>query len=314
MAWHLFGVTVAGVTRQRRGDAQAAITRTPGGGLREWLVDQFRFPCPTSSATWAQVWLDLKSNGLPVLTIGVALAIVILLLSAVGDPIDAAFADELRRVVLPERGLLLRPSMAPALYAALTVIVLVLDGNAFGIRRRQGRAYIERVRGDPARTAPRSWPLLKVLVRSVCVLAALIAIGVSAWISVPLLGDRGLHPDMGRASEQSAACNQGAVAALTGYEQLALVVVVAVGVVIWVAAFAVLGALRTRYSRRASIAASLLLLYGLVLALLALGGTRRDRVAVRDLDASSRRHAGSSRPRWCSRPSTSSGAASRSAC
>ena len=47
-------------------------------------------------------------------------------------------------------------------------------------------------------------------------------------------------------------------------------VVAAVGVVIWVAAFAVLGALRTRYSRRVNIAASSLLLSGLALALLAL--------------------------------------------
>ena len=63
----------------------------------------------------------------------------------------------------------------------------------------------------------------------------------------------------------------GAVAALTWYEQLSLVVVVAVGVVIWVAALAVFGALRTRYSRRANIAASSMLLAGLALALLAQG-------------------------------------------
>jgi hypothetical protein len=69
-------------------------------------------------------------------------------------------------------------------------------------------------------------------------------------------------------SSQLSAIN-GAVAALAGYEQLALVVVAAVGVVTWVAAFAVLGALRTRYSRRVNIAASSLLLSGLALALLA---------------------------------------------
>ena len=56
-------------------------------------------------------------------------------------------------------------------------------------------------------------------------------------------------------SSQLSAIN-GAVAALTGYEQLALAVVAAVGVVVWVAAFAVLGALWTRYSRRLNIAAS----------------------------------------------------------
>src|SRR5262245_66555228 len=70
--------------------AVAAITWTPGRGWRDLLVSLFRLPCPTSSATRAQVWLDLKSNGFPVVTIGVALAIVILLVSAVSGPIDAA--------------------------------------------------------------------------------------------------------------------------------------------------------------------------------------------------------------------------------
>ena len=85
-----FGVTVAGVTRQRRGDGWAEVPSAPRDGFWDRLVSLFRFPCPTSSATRAQVWLDLKSNGLPVLTIGVALAIVILLVSAVSGPIDAA--------------------------------------------------------------------------------------------------------------------------------------------------------------------------------------------------------------------------------
>ena len=111
---------------------------------------------------------------------------------------------------------------------------------------------------------------LKVLVRSVCVLAALIAIGVSVWISLPLLGDAVFIQMWNVPLSSRLPAIKGAVAALTGYEQLALVVVAAVGVVIWVAAFAVLGALRTRYSRRVNIAGSSLLLSGLALALLAL--------------------------------------------
>jgi len=87
-----FGVTVAGVARQRHGDARTA----PGGGLWAWIINLFPFPCPSSSATRAQIWLDLKSSGLPVLTIGAVLAIVILLASAVGNPIDAAFQDPIR--------------------------------------------------------------------------------------------------------------------------------------------------------------------------------------------------------------------------
>ena len=115
---------------------------------------------------------------------------------------------------------------------------------------------------------------LKVLVKSVCVLAAIIVIGVSVWISLPLLGDAVFIQmwDLPLSSQLSGI--NGAVVALTGYEQLSLVVVAAVGVVIWVAAFAVFGALRTRYSRRVNIAASLLLLYGLALVLLALAGQR----------------------------------------
>ena len=113
--------------------------------------------------------------------------------------------------------------------------------------------------------------VLKVLVKSVCVLAAIIAIGVSVWISVPLLGDAVFIQMWNVPLSSQLPAIKGAVAALTGYEQLSLVVVAAVGVVIWVAAFAVLGALWTRYSRRVNIAASSLLLYGLALVLLAVG-------------------------------------------
>ena len=261
----------------RHGDAAASrrrtgrrFTRTPGGGLWDRLVSLFRFPCPTSSATRAQVWLDLKSNGLPVLTIGVALAIVILLVSAVSGPIDAAFSDGSRAYVsCSNRDCFYARAMA-VLFAPLSLlIVLVLGGNAFGIRRRQGRAYISAFEATQA-YGTAQLAALKLLVKSVCVLAALIAIGVSVWISLPLLGDAVFIQMWNVPLSSQLPAIKGAVAALTGYEQLALVVVAAVGVVIWVAAFAVLGALWTRYSRRVNIAASSLLLSGLALALLAL--------------------------------------------
>jgi hypothetical protein len=75
-------------------------------------------------------------------------------------------------------------------------------------------------------------------------------------------------------SERSAVT--AAFAALTGYEQLALVVVAAGAVAVWVASLGVLGALWTRYPRRLRIAVLLLLLYGVVLVLLALAGRRWD--------------------------------------
>ena len=266
-----FGVTVASVARQRRGGAQAAITRTPGSGLREWLSDRFGLPCPSSSAARAQVWLDLKSDGLPVLTIGVALAIMILLLSALGNPIDAVFADEIRARLSCSNTDCFFARAWPLLLTPLSlVIVLALARNAFGIRRKQGRAYMSPFEVTHAQGTAQL-ALLKVLVRSVCVLAAIIAIGVSAWISVPLLGDPVFIQVWSVPLSSQLPAITGAVTALAWYEQLSLVVLVAVGVVTWVAALAVFGALRTRYSRHVNIAGSLLLLSGPALALLALG-------------------------------------------
>ena len=267
-----FGITVAAVTRERRGDHLGAFTGTPGAGLWDRLVGLFRFPCPTSSATRAQLWFALKSNGLPVLTIGVALAIVIVLISAVSGPIDAAWnADP--DVPCPIGECFWARAWPPLITPLSLLVVLALGGNAFGIRRRQGRSYIRAFEATQA-YGTAQLAVLKLLVKSVCVLAALIAIGVSVWISMPLLGDA-VFLQMWEVplNSQRSALNV-AIAALTGYEQLALAVVAAVGVAVWVASWASLGALRTRYPRRLTIAACLLLLYGLALALLALAAWR----------------------------------------
>ena len=263
-----FGVTVAGVTRQRRGDGW--MTPAPPAqrdGFRDRVISVFRLPCPTSSATRAQVWFDLKSSGLPLLAIGVALAIVILLVSAASGPIDAAInADP--RVSCPIGECFYVRAFPPLLTPLSCLAILFLGGNAFGIRRRQGRSYVSAFEATQAHGAARL-AALKLLVKSVCVLAALIAIGASAWISMPLLGDAVFIQMWNVPLNSQRSAVNGAITALTGYERLALAVVAAVGVAVWVAAIAVLGALWTRYSRRATIAASSLLLAALALALLA---------------------------------------------
>lgn len=274
-----FRVAVASIARQRHGGAPAAIPWTPGIGLRAWLTSLFSIPCPTSSATRAQVWFDLKFSGLPVLTIGVALAIVILLMGVLSNPIDAAIpipSDFSANVSCPETGCFYGP--ARLLTVMLTVfsllVMLFQGGNAFGIRSFEAtQAY-----GTAQLTA------LKLLVRSACFLAAFFAVGVSAWTSLSVLGDEIFIAMWSVPLSSQLSAIKGAVAALTGYEQLALVVVAAVGVVTWVAAFAVLGALWTRYSRRMNIAASSLMLSGLALALLA-GAERNGIVSALVVDA-----------------------------
>ncbi len=262
-----FSVTVVAAARARRGDAHGAIARTPGSELWEWLVNLFRFPCPTSSAIRAQIWLDLKSNGLPVLTIGVLLAILIVLLSAIGNPIDAAFQDEIRaRLSCSNEDCFLARAW-PVIFAALSLLlVLFLARDAFGIRSRNGRTSVSAFEATQA-CGTAQLAALKVLVKSGCVLAAIIAIGVGAWISVPLLGDPVFIQMWNVPLRSQLPAINDAIAALTVYEQLSLVVLAAVGVVIWVAACAVIGALRVRHSRRVYIAASSPLLFGLALLL-----------------------------------------------
>jgi hypothetical protein len=275
-----FGITVAMVARDRRGDLDplaaapralaGVITRTPDGGFRDWLVSLFRIPCPTSSATRAQVWLDLKSNGMPALTIGVALAIVILLVSAVSGPIDAAInADP--DVSCPIAECFYVRAATPLFLTPLSlVMVFFFGGNAFGIRWRQGRTYVSPFEATQAYgTAPLA--ILKLLVKSACVLAGLIAIAVSFWISMPLLGDAVFVQIWGVPLASRRSVITEAFTALTGYEQLALAVVAVVGVVVWVASWAALGALRTRYRRRINIAVCLLLLYGVFFVWLGVG-------------------------------------------
>ena len=265
-----FVVTVAGVARQRRGDGWMEVPSAQRDGFWDRLINLFRVPCPTSSATQAQIWFDLKSSGLPLLTIGVALAMVILLLGTVSNRIDAAIANGfVAQVSCSSRGCFYARPMVVLFSTFAPLTVLFLGGNAFGIRRRQGRSYVSAFETTQAYGAA---PLaaLKLLVRSACFLAALLVVGASAWTSLSMLGDDVFMQMWSVPLSSQMRGLTGAVAALTVYEQLALVVVTAVGAVVWVAAIAVLGALWTRYSRRANVAALSLLLSGLALAMLAL--------------------------------------------
>ena len=180
--------------------------------------------------------------------------------------------------VLPERRCFYPlPGNAGALRGALSVHRIGARGEMPSVSaRRQGRTHVSAFEATQS-VGTAQLAVLKLLVKSVCVLAALIAIGMSVWISLPLLREAAFIQMWNVRPNSLRSVIKDAVAALTGYEQFSLVVVGALGVVIWVAAFAVFGALRTRYSRRVNIAGSLLLLYGLALGLLALAGPKRGR-------------------------------------
>jgi hypothetical protein len=253
-----FGLTVAGVARQRHGDAPAAIAWPwTGTAFPDWLINLLRFPCPTSSATRAQVWFDLKSRGLPILAIGVVLAIVNPLLFAISVPME-----------------FLRPVAAMSGMGSV-LAVLVLGGNAFGIRWRPGSLYASTFEvTQPYGTVRLAG--LKVLVRSLCMLAALVAAGVSVWASLAFIAvGEGREPLLGYQPLRSwQHAIESVVGALTGYQQVALAVVATIGIAVMVASFAAFKALAARYPRDLgmSIAGWLLLLHGLLLVPLVLTG------------------------------------------
>lgn len=164
-----FGVTVAGVARQRRGDARpprpAVAVRSASA---DWLASLFRLPCPTTSATRAQLWFDFKASGISVLAMGLLLAALIPLLYALGGLMEA-----------------MRPYALAS--GALAPIALILaGGNAFGIRRRQGRTYASLFDSTQA-YGTGSLAALKVLVLAACVFASLAVVGISLWASLPLV-------------------------------------------------------------------------------------------------------------------------------
>jgi hypothetical protein len=153
--------------------------------------------------------------------------------------------------------------------------VLLLGGNAFGVRARQGRTYASAFDATQACGTTRMAGL-KVLVRSVCLLAALVAVVVSMWTSLSFIPVsesgaplRAYVPFRGwqRAIEATAG-------AMSAYELLALAFVTVIVVPVMVGSRAALPALRTRYPRRVKITGWLLLLYGLARVLLALAGQR----------------------------------------
>ena len=253
-----FALTVVGVAQQRRGDFVAVVPRAErSGGYPDWLVSLFRFPCPTSSATRAQVWFELKSSGLPVLTIGLTVAMIVPLLFALSIPLAPV-----------------RPLAIFTTFSSVPIMLYFLGGNAFGIRRRQGRTYASAFEMTQAyRTAQLVG--LKVLVRTACTLAALILVGVSAWASSSLVGAWGSWMVEGGKDAVPGLLKfrqefGDAFAGPPGYAQVALVVIASVAVAVMVTLFATFAAVRARYSRRLLIAGSLLLFHGLALVLLAL--------------------------------------------
>src|SRR5690606_27781504 len=191
---------------------------------------------------------DFKVSGLAVLGMGVFLAALIPLLFAVSGPID---------VVRPYA--IFAPVMAP-------LALMIVGGNAFGIRRRQGRTYASLFDSTQA-YGTGSLAALKVLTRTACVVFALAVVAVSLWISLPLMET---WPNAGNEAPLLQGAREVIADVLTTWslqEIAALVIILFSGVAVMVAVRASLEALFARYRRRVITAVAFLLVYGLVVVL-----------------------------------------------
>lgn len=249
--------TIAGVARQRRGDAVASVPRKAAlSGYPVWLINLFRFPCPTSSATAAQIWFELRATGLPLLSLSLGCSLMIVLLFAIGI------------VVVPVR----HAAVAASMFFA-PLLLISLGGNAFGILRKQGRAFAGLFEStQPCGTAEMAG--LRILVRSACVLAGLFMIGLSVWVASSFISSWGNWVVEGNDSSRALADARHKLGIALGSLWGLPAIVLSVAIAAMVAARAVLAALRARWSRRVNIGGALLLVYCLTLGLLLLSEQR----------------------------------------
>jgi hypothetical protein len=255
-----FVLTVAGVARQRRGDIVSVVPQQKEGtgSYPEWLVNLLRFPCPTSSATRAQVWFELRSSGLPVLTIGLGVATLIFLLFAVSIPIPPV-----------------RYAAVSVAFLSVPVVLFGLGFNAFGIRRKQGRRYASAFEStQPSGTAQLA--TLKLSVRTICVLVAVVAVVTSLWGSssfidawgkwLPNGGTVDAVPGLLEMRRQIAH----AASNLSGFAGVAMAIVVSIGIAGMIALQASREALHARYPRVLLVVQWLPAVLGLALVVLTL--------------------------------------------
>jgi hypothetical protein len=227
-----FAATVYGVNEQRHDGGAARPLRGPAAqGPRaapKGLVEQFRdallglvrVPCPTSSPLAAELWLETKARGLPIVAIGAVLAPCI--------PLLLAFADQ--------------PQMygIGLTFVGVAIVLPFFAGMSVSFWNRDStlRApmnVFEAVR--PAATTRLAAVQIAVAVTSI--LGAWLLLGASLWLSLPHF----------RQTVDSAPLQRALVAALAAWPAVRLVLAPIVTIVALATVVALLAAVRA-YSVR----------------------------------------------------------------
>ena len=169
-----------GVNRQRHGEEELSLRGATVAEPREnsadiflWLrnacVELFRWRCPVSSPTAAEIWFAMQRYGVPVLAIGALLALCI--------PLLMWWANEVRSPIV-------------LVVAACAPIAPFSAGVSASIWNRRNTARASVFAFEAARPIGTGRLIgLQVLVTSLCISGAWLLMILSAWISLPLLKD-----------------------------------------------------------------------------------------------------------------------------
>lgn len=168
------GITLL-VEWQRHGDEELSFPRSSAGAsskgrsgdILEWIrntcVTVFRWRCPVSSPTAAEIWFELQYYGIPVLVIGALLALCIPLLVQWGKSTQSAI---------------------PIVLAGCTFAAPFLAGVSASIWNRRNSSRAEVSAFEAARPISTGQLIgLQVLITSSCIAAAWILMLTSLWLS-----------------------------------------------------------------------------------------------------------------------------------
>jgi hypothetical protein len=147
---------------ERRGDILA--------GIRNACTDLFRWHCPTSSPTAAEVWFELQSYGIAVLVIGVLLAI--------GIPALIYWGAGTVRVGIA------------VVVAACSLLAPFAAGVSASIWNRRNTSRAQVSASEAARPIGSAKLVgIQIIVTTACISGAWLLASASLWLSLPLLKD-----------------------------------------------------------------------------------------------------------------------------
>jgi hypothetical protein len=162
--------------------------------IRGTCVQVFRWRCPVSSPAAAEIWFELQYYGIPVLVIGVLLALCIPALILWGNAVH---------------------SLIPVVLAACTFAAPFLVGVGASIWNWRNSANAKLSAFEAARSIGTADLIgLQVLVTGACIFAAWILMGASFWLSLPSLAD--LHLPASQAARAMALVHGYGVRLLSG--------------------------------------------------------------------------------------------------